>query len=69
MGVGPTELAIISLVVVVLFGPTLLAFWIGYLLGKRRAVESAVPAPTGDRPDATTAEATESTQEENHTDE
>ncbi len=46
---GPTEAIIILLIVLVLFGPTLVAFFVGYSLGKKKAappVPSASPSTT-----------------------
>jgi hypothetical protein len=51
VGFGPAELIIVALILLVLFGPTLVAFFLGYTLGKKKAAEAAnppsatVPAP------------------------
>ncbi len=45
-GVGSTEFVIIIGIALVLFGPTLIAFWLGYTLGKKRGDEApATEAP------------------------
>lgn len=36
LGLGGTELAVVLLVVLVLFAPTVVAFFVGYALGQRR---------------------------------
>lgn len=47
LGLGATELLIILGIVLVLFGPTLFAFWLGYTIGKKQPTKarSSVPAP------------------------
>jgi Sec-independent protein translocase protein TatA len=53
VGFGPAELIIVALILLVLFGPTLVAFFLGYTLGKKKAAEAAespsaaAPAPLG----------------------
>lgn len=49
-GLGPAELVIIILVVLALFGPTLIAFWLGFTLGRK----SSTSTPTAE--DATPPE-------------
>jgi Sec-independent protein translocase protein TatA len=49
-GTGLPEIVIILLVVLVLFGPAVLTFWLGYMVGQNRA-EGADSAPTDDEPD------------------
>lgn len=46
LGLGTTELLIILGIVLVLFGPTLFAFWLGYTIGKKQPTKapSSVPA-------------------------
>jgi len=44
MNLGGAELIVLVVVAVALFGPTLIAFWLGYTLGKRKAAEEP-PAP------------------------
>lgn len=65
MGMGPAEIFIIGIIVLVLFGPTLVAFFIGYTLGKKKGAESppTAPAPTTPKsaPDAQPPEPTEQT--------
>lgn len=39
-GFGPAEGLIVLVFVLVLFGPTLVAFWLGYLLGKKKSAET-----------------------------
>ena len=36
MSVGGVELVILVIVVLFLFGPTLLAFWLGYSIGRKK---------------------------------
>lgn len=74
-GVGPIELVIIVIIVVALFGPTLIAFWLGFTLGRRsstpaekdRAADgpaaAAAPAAPGQR-SAPTADDTPASPEE-----
>lgn len=51
-GVGPVEFVIIVTVLVMLFGPTLLAFWLGFVLGRKknaprvRSVDRPAPVPS-----------------------
>jgi hypothetical protein len=45
MGVGPIELVIVGVVLVMLFGPALFAFWLGYTMGKKRRPGEAPGAP------------------------
>lgn len=52
MSVGGVEVIILAVVVVLLFGPTLLAFWLGYNLGKKRSTtEEAATPPEPDGED------------------
>ena len=39
-GTGLPEFIIILLVVLLLFGPAVLTFWLGYVMGSNRAAES-----------------------------
>ena len=48
-GVGSTEFVIIIGIALVLFGPTLIAFWLGYTLGKKRGDETPDGRGTGGR--------------------
>lgn len=55
MGVGPLEILIVVFIVVVLFGPTLIAFWLGFTLGRKstpadRERGSSAHTPAGPRP-------------------
>ena len=46
-GLGGAEAGVILVIVVVLFGPTLIAFWLGYTLGRKKSDgQSGEPAPT-----------------------
>jgi len=45
VGVGAAEAVIIVLIVLVLFAPTVIAFFVGYTLGQRKGGESAEKAP------------------------
>ena len=60
-GLGPTEIVIVGLILLVLFGPTLVAFFLGYTLGKKKGAEAApetssanAMAPPAARPDVET---------------
>ena len=46
MGIGPTEIFIIAVILLVLFGPTLVAFFVGYTLGKRRGAQPSAATST-----------------------
>ncbi len=46
MSIGGSEFLIIALVALLLFGPSLLAFWFGYILGQRKREETAETSPT-----------------------
>lgn len=60
LGLGGTELLFLLGIVLVLFGPTLLAFWLGYTVGKNRAPGAQPPAPApAPAPDAPTDEDSE----------
>ena len=37
LGLGGAEAGVILIIVVVLFGPTLIAFWVGYTLGRKKS--------------------------------
>ncbi len=61
-GVGQTELLIIAGLALLLFGPSLLAFWLGYVVGQKKGHEpgeseeaSQEPAKSG-QPMPTSAE-------------
>ena len=43
MSIGGSEIVLLLVIVVVLFGPTIAAFWLGFTLGKKK---SAAPAAT-----------------------
>jgi hypothetical protein len=43
MNIGGTELLVIAVLALLLFGPSLLAFWFGYVLGQRKSVERGEP--------------------------
>jgi hypothetical protein len=51
-GVGPIELIVVLIIVVALFGPTLIAFWLGYTVGKRRSQPAPPPQPQPPAPAA-----------------
>jgi len=40
-GTGLPEIVIILLVVVLLFGPAVLTFWLGYVMGRTRSTDGA----------------------------
>ncbi len=44
MSLGGGEIIVLFLLVLVLFGPALVAFWLGYTLGRRRTTEAPSPA-------------------------
>ena len=44
-GVGVPEIVIIGIIVVLLFGPALITFWLGYLVGRNRSVAAGLGAP------------------------
>jgi flagellar basal body-associated protein FliL len=44
MGLGISEVVIIAIIVVVLFGPALAAFFLGYQFGRRRSATDATGA-------------------------
>jgi hypothetical protein len=52
LGLGATEAGIILVLVLLLFAPTLVAFWLGYIMGQRKAAPgetaSARPGPALD---------------------
>jgi len=52
LGTGLPEIVIILLVVLLLFGPAVLTFWLGYVVGRGRASGSA-PSDVTISPDAT----------------
>lgn len=43
MPIGGSEIILLLVIVVVLFGPTIAAFWLGFTLGKKK---SSAPAAT-----------------------
>lgn len=45
MTVGGPEIVILLLVLVFLFGPALLAFWLGFTLGRKSSSEATSRAP------------------------
>jgi Sec-independent protein translocase protein TatA len=47
--IGATEILILLVIAAFLFGPTLLAFWLGYTIGKKRSTE-APPQDTSAEP-------------------
>jgi Sec-independent protein translocase protein TatA len=49
LGVGSTELLILVVIALMLFGPTLFAFWLGYTVGKKRTsnAQPSASAPSG----------------------
>jgi hypothetical protein len=51
MGLGPIEGVALAAIVFVLFGPTLLAFWLGYTLGRRKDDSGPTP-PESSRDEA-----------------
>jgi Sec-independent protein translocase protein TatA len=55
-GLGGGELLIIAAIVALLFGPTIVAFWIGYTMGRNRASEpgSKQPGPISEPSDEAT---------------
>lgn len=60
-GLGATELLIILFVIVLLFGPTIVAFFAGYALGQRRgSAKTSAPetpaTPASDTPGALPAD-------------
>jgi Sec-independent protein translocase protein TatA len=44
MNIGGSELLIIAVLALLLFGPSLLAFWFGYILGQRKTEDVAPPS-------------------------
>lgn len=44
MGLGIPEVVVIAIIVVVLFGPAIAAFFLGYQFGKRRGGAGETPA-------------------------
>lgn len=42
-GVGPIELVVLAIIVMVLFGPTLIAFWLGFTLGRKSTTPPDAP--------------------------
>ncbi len=48
LGLGGAELLVIIGLVLLLFGPSILAFWLGYITGKGRAKGSATQLPLAD---------------------
>jgi len=77
MGIGPVEGLIVFVILVMLFGPTLIAFWLGYTLGKKRSVTQpdAAPSPAASTPaaasspdaEAPTGDVADETPAEEHT--
>jgi hypothetical protein len=54
-GLGTTEAGIILVLVVLLFAPTLVAFWLGYVMGQRKAApDGTEPGEQGGTPDSAT---------------
>jgi Sec-independent protein translocase protein TatA len=51
-GTGLPEIVIILLVVLLLFGPAVLTFWLGYVVGQNRAADTG-PAREADSEHAT----------------
>jgi Sec-independent protein translocase protein TatA len=47
-GTGLPEIVIILLVVLLLFGPAVLTFWLGYVVGQNRATADGVNSATAD---------------------
>lgn len=45
-GMGLPEIVIIVIIVVVLFGPALLTFWLGYVIGRNRSTAATTEAET-----------------------
>lgn len=62
-GLGGAEFLILMVIVVVLFGPTLIAFWLGFTLGRKKASGPAgaasTPASTPPESESKTAPTTE----------
>jgi Sec-independent protein translocase protein TatA len=54
MSIGGSEFLIIAVVALLLFGPSLLAFWFGYVLGQKKRDEDA--ASSAETPAETPAE-------------
>jgi Sec-independent protein translocase protein TatA len=56
MNIGGSEFLVIAALVLLLFGPSLLAFWFGYILGQRKGEEpaekAAEPSPANEAPAA-----------------
>ncbi len=50
MSIGGSEIVLLVVIVVVLFGPTIAAFWLGFTLGKKKS-----SAPTAGSPSAPAA--------------
>jgi len=53
-GLGSAEAGIILVVALVLFAPTLVAFWVGYTMGQRKSASE--PARDGEQSPVPTAE-------------
>jgi len=53
-GVGAAEILIILAIVVLLFGPTVVAFFAGYALGQKRGSAPAAPTPPSAGPQPAT---------------
>jgi Sec-independent protein translocase protein TatA len=45
MNIGGSEFLVISLLALFLFGPSLLAFWFGYVLGQKKGEEAEDSSP------------------------
>ncbi len=52
MNIGGSEFLVIALLALFLFGPSLLAFWFGYVLGQKKGeeAEDSSPGPTAQTP-------------------
>ena len=60
-GTGLPEFIVILLLIVLLFGPALLTFWLGYMVGRNRSTDTGptLPAEATDAPDEGTEESTD----------
>jgi Sec-independent protein translocase protein TatA len=50
MNLGGSEFLVIAVFALLLFGPSLLAFWFGYVLGQRKSGETAETMTTAVAP-------------------
>jgi len=56
MNIGGSEFLVIALLALFLFGPSLLAFWFGYILGQKKGEDVGEPAADDTPPAEETAE-------------